>query len=125
MASPRGRTGTSVTSRPPITMRPADRVSSPAMMRSSVVLPQPEGPSSATNSPSATSSTISSSARTAPNDLAMRSMRMSAMSVIPSAVGDAPHREQVFPDDDDEGDGRNDQQEAAGKAEMQRRRRQH
>ena len=38
----------------------------PATMRSSVVLPQPEGPSSVKNSPSRISSETSSTARTVP-----------------------------------------------------------
>ena len=42
-------------SRPSNRMRPEVGVSSPAMMRSAVDLPQPEGPTSETNSPSAMS----------------------------------------------------------------------
>jgi hypothetical protein len=38
----------------------------PAMMRSSVVLPQPEGPSSAISSPALMSSVTSSTANAAP-----------------------------------------------------------
>src|SRR5688500_14422939 len=51
-------------SRPPSRMRPAVGVSKPAMQRRSVVLPQPEGPSSVKNSPRATVTDTSSSART-------------------------------------------------------------
>ena len=40
--------------------------SKPATMRSSVVLPQPEGPSSEKNSPRSTASDTPSTARTAP-----------------------------------------------------------
>lgn len=47
-------------------------------MRSSVVFPHPEGPSSATSSPSATVSDIPFSASKAPNDFTTRSMTMSA-----------------------------------------------
>ena len=43
--------GASLTSRPPITMLPVSLRSSPATMRRVVVLPQPDGPSSVTNSP--------------------------------------------------------------------------
>ena len=43
-------------------------VSKPATMRRTVVLPQPDGPSSATNSPGAISSDSPSSARVVPND---------------------------------------------------------
>src|SRR4028118_2071890 len=42
---------TPVTSRPPIRTRPSLGVSRPAIMRSVVVLPQPEGPRRQTNSP--------------------------------------------------------------------------
>ena len=44
-------------------MRPAVGASSPATIRSSVVLPQPEGPSSVTNSPARTARSTGSSAR--------------------------------------------------------------
>ena len=44
-------TGMWVTSSPPTMMRPSSGVSKPAIIRSVVVLPQPEGPSSAKNSP--------------------------------------------------------------------------
>src|SRR3984885_14483600 len=47
--------GTSVTSRPPINNRPAEMVSSPAIMLRVVVLPHPDGPTSTTNEPSAIS----------------------------------------------------------------------
>ena len=40
-------TGTRSTPSPPITMLPASGKSKPAIMRSSVVLPLPDGPSSA------------------------------------------------------------------------------
>ena len=42
-----------LTTRPPIAISPAVIASSPATMRSSVDLPQPEGPTMTTNSPSA------------------------------------------------------------------------
>src|SRR5688500_14592137 len=56
-------------SRPFCTMRPALCVSRPAMMRSSVVLPQPEGPRRQTNSPWATASVTSRKATKAPKCL--------------------------------------------------------
>ena len=49
------------------------------MMRRSVVFPQPDGPRSATNSPSATVSETSLSARWAPKSLLIRSMTISAI----------------------------------------------
>ena len=54
--------GTSLTSRSPIRMLPAVISSSPATIRSSVVLPQPDGPTSTIRAPSGISR---STARTA------------------------------------------------------------
>jgi hypothetical protein len=56
-------------------MRPEVWMSSPAMARSKVVLPQPEGPRKQTNSPGKISSETSLSAVKAPNCLTSRSMR--------------------------------------------------
>ncbi len=50
MLTGRFQGGTAAMSWPSIRMRPAVGCSKPASMRSSVVLPQPEGPSSAKNS---------------------------------------------------------------------------
>ena len=60
---------TGAMSRPPSRMRPSSGVSKPASMRSSVVLPQPLGPSSAKNSPALMSSESRSTARKLPNFL--------------------------------------------------------
>src|SRR5262249_53340280 len=68
--------GRSVTSSPPNNTWPSSAVSSPAMMRSSVVLPEPEGPSSATKAPSATSRLMPFSAELVPNVLTIFSMVM-------------------------------------------------
>ena len=54
--------GTPAMSSPSIRISPSLGVSSPASMRSSVVLPQPDGPSSAKNSPSRMSSETLSTA---------------------------------------------------------------
>jgi len=62
-------------SRPPCSMRPLVWMSRPAIARSSVVLPQPDGPRKQTNSPSAISSEMLSSAVNAPNFLMRRWMR--------------------------------------------------
>ena len=56
MAMPRLTGGRSLTRAPSITMSPEVVCSSPAIMRSSVDLPQPDGPTKTTNSPSRTSS---------------------------------------------------------------------
>src|SRR5436189_5043743 len=62
-------------SRPPCQIDPAVCSSRPAMMRSSVVLPHPEGPRKQTNSPCATSSRMSRSALKAPKSLRIPSSR--------------------------------------------------
>src|SRR5919204_200311 len=60
---------TRVTSSPCRTMRPASGTSKPAIIRRLVVLPQPLGPSSEKNSPSAIESDTSCTAATRPNPL--------------------------------------------------------
>src|SRR5271163_2718496 len=50
-------------------MRPLSGCSKPAISRNSVVLPQPDGPSSANSSPCSTDSDTSSTAATAPKFL--------------------------------------------------------
>ena len=64
MATSRCRGDTSLTTRSPKLIVPDVIRSSPATIRSAVVLPQPEGPTSTTNSPSATSRSRASSALT-------------------------------------------------------------
>ena len=51
MARSRSFGGRSLTRRPPMWISPAEMSSSPAISRSSVDLPQPDGPTSTTNSP--------------------------------------------------------------------------
>src|ERR1017187_5821697 len=67
MATPRRAGGRLVTSRPPISTRPALAVSRPAMMRRQVVLPHPDGPSNTVKLPALTSSDTPSSAVTPPH----------------------------------------------------------
>src|SRR5690349_24802523 len=55
------------TTRPPIAISPSVRSSSPAVSRSTVVLPEPEGPTSTTNSPSAISRSTLSTATQPPS----------------------------------------------------------
>ena len=64
---------TRVRSRPATEMVPVSGVSRPAMMRSNVVLPQPEGPSSDTNSPRLTAMLSSLSTVAAPKRFETRS----------------------------------------------------
>ena len=68
-----------VTSSPSSRIRPLVGSSSPAIMRSVVVLPQPDGPSSARNSPSCTVKVESSTAAKSPNCLRRFSTLISAM----------------------------------------------
>ena len=63
MAMSRSREGTRLTTRSPILSTPSEMSSSPATMRSAVVLPQPDGPTSTMNSPSSMSSSIWFTAR--------------------------------------------------------------
>ena len=60
MLTSRSFAARSVTSVPPIAMRPLVTGSRPATIRSVVVLPQPEGPSSVTSSPGDTVNDTSS-----------------------------------------------------------------
>src|ERR1700712_3346345 len=55
MATPRSAGGRSCTDSPPMRISPAVGASSPAIRRSSVDLPQPDGPTKTMNSPSAMS----------------------------------------------------------------------
>src|SRR5215212_2186369 len=61
------------TSLSPISTRPAVAVSRPERMRSAVVLPEPEAPSSTRNSPGSTCRFNSSSTRTGPKDFCILS----------------------------------------------------
>ena len=63
-----------VTSCPSIAMAPAEGVSKPATMRRTVVLPQPEGPSSEMNSPFSIARLKSLTTRLAPKDFSRRWM---------------------------------------------------
>src|SRR5262245_46060777 len=80
--------GTGTTSSPPRKMRPSLGVSKPASIRSNVVLPQPDGPSSAKNSPCPISKVSVSTAATAPKRLLTASKRISG--ALPPAPWSAP-----------------------------------
>ena len=84
-----------VTSLPSIYTLPSVTASKPEIMRSVVVLPQPEGPSSATNSPLRMVRSIGFTAHASPNFLATCLSSISAISsleyliprfLIPSAL---------------------------------------
>ena len=68
MPMSRRAAGTGNMSLPSTRTDPVSADSKPATMRRAVVLPQPEGPSSATNSPGAISSESPSRARVVPNE---------------------------------------------------------
>src|SRR5690348_5252066 len=70
-------------SRPPSSTRPVSGCSKPAIIRSVVVLPEPDGPSSVKNSPSPTVRSTSSTATTSPYVLRAPSTRTSPL--VPSA----------------------------------------
>ena len=62
-------------SAPPCSTVPAVWMSSPAIARSRVVFPHPDGPRKQTNSPSSTSSEMSASAVNSPNFFVRRRIR--------------------------------------------------
>ena len=68
MPMSRRAAGTEEMSLPSTMTDPVSADSKPATMRRAVVLPQPDGPSSATSSPGAISSDSPSSARVVPNE---------------------------------------------------------
>ena len=67
MAMSRSLAGTAFTTRPSMLTRPEVIGSSPAIMRSAVDLPQPDGPSRTMNSPSATARSRSWTAGSPPS----------------------------------------------------------
>ncbi len=71
---------------PSILMRPVEGVSNPATMRSTVVLPQPDGPSSDTNSPFWMSRLKSFTTRVAPKDFSRCWISRKAISAVPLCV---------------------------------------
>ena len=80
--------GTGVMSWPSMTMDPSVGSSSPAIMRKSVVLPQPDGPSKHTNVPSGTFRLMLSTAVNVPNRLV--TSRSSRPDIAPPAHVMAP-----------------------------------
>src|SRR3954453_5603079 len=92
MAMSRCFGGTRLTTRPPIAISPSLISSSPAIIRSSVLLPQPDGPTSTVNSPSAISMLTPCSTCVEPNALRTSRMETVAMGVpgVPPSPGSAP-----------------------------------
>ncbi len=80
MAMSRSFGATLFTTRPPIAISPAVMFSSPAIMRSSVDLPQPDGPTRMTNSPSSISTLTPCSTSVVPKRL--RTSRMDTLAMV-------------------------------------------
>src|SRR5690349_3773841 len=96
----RARGGRSLTISPPMRIVPEVISSSPAIILSVVDLPQPDGPTSATNSPLAISRSIARTASTAPYRLTSRSrVTVATVSALHRAEGE-PGYEPLL---DDEG----------------------
>src|SRR6266496_1514619 len=83
MAILRALGGSPVTTRPPMSTSPAVGRSRPATVRSSVVLPQPDGPSSTRYSPSVVARSIPSRACTRPESKSLRRPRTSTTDMPP------------------------------------------
>src|SRR5512138_1514290 len=86
MAMPRAFGGSSVTTFPPISTSPAVGSSSPAIMRSSVDFPEPDGPRKTRNSPSLVTRSTS---LTAPSSAFLNtfvSLRVSTTANVPSSL---------------------------------------
>src|SRR5262245_12774413 len=79
MAMSRSLGATRFTTRPPMAMSPPVISSSPAIMRSSVDLPQPEGPTSTQNSPSSMPRSMPCTTLVEPKDLCTPFSATSAM----------------------------------------------
>src|SRR5215218_10284950 len=109
--------------------RPPLGYSRPASSRSSVVLPQPLGPSSTMNSPSAISRSTLSTATVLSKTLLSPSRRISATAQHPPLASHAaPKAEQVTADDEDHYQRRRQHEPGRREAERQRggvQRRQH
>src|SRR3989442_959756 len=83
--------GTAFIAIPSIRIRPSSGVSKPAISRSNVVLPQPEGPSSAKNSPRSILSETPSTATVAANRLLTALMSRSAIPGSAARLDAVPH----------------------------------
>src|SRR5262249_4875597 len=88
MDRPRLAGGTSLTSTPSISIRPPVTSSRPAISRSRVDLPQPDGPTNTTNSPSSILRSTDGMIVTSPNDL-LTPFRM-ILPLMPKSPGCRP-----------------------------------
>src|SRR3954447_8701773 len=110
MARLRSRGAWSLTRSPPMTMSPEVMSSSPTIIRSSVDLPQPEGPTRIMNSPSSTSIDTSLTAgKPSPYCLTMFFISMAAIgSTLHCAGGQAGDDSALEQQDDDDHRDRDD-----------------
>src|SRR4051794_18312545 len=94
MATSRSLGRMSLTTRPPISIVPSLRSSSPAMVRRRVLFPQPDGPTSTVNSPSATVRSMPLTAGTVPKRLWRPVILTGAMALLPAngTKGEAAHQ---------------------------------
>src|SRR5258706_10610310 len=88
MAISRSFGGTWFTTRLPILTSPPEISSRPAIMRSSVLLPQPEGPTRTQNSPSAIETSTPCTTSVEPNDLRTALKVTAAMRLVYLGLGD-------------------------------------
>src|SRR5512132_2136812 len=105
---PRFAGGTSVTTRPAISISPSVTSSSPAMMRNRVDLPHPDGPTMTVNSRSGTLRSMSVSTWTDPNAFVTFRRTTPPMSVV-LTLDSAGHQSGDDPsleEDDDQDKGR-------------------
>src|SRR3954452_17446153 len=106
MPMPRSLGSSQVTFLPPMKIWPSETSSRPAMQLSKVDLPQPDGPSSTMNSPSATSRVSFFSTSTEPKFSERSSTRTLVIrSALPRARRDAAHEPPAGNEIDEEGHG--------------------
>src|SRR5436190_22545160 len=89
---------------PATTTSPLETLSSPAMTRRVVVLPQPDGPRRQTTSPAATDRSTSLTAVKEPKRLVTLRSSMVDMSALHGAEGDGP-QQMVLQEEGDQEDG--------------------
>src|SRR3954471_11624055 len=94
MAMSRSAGSTALTMRPPISISPPVMLSSPATMRSSVDLPQPEGPTSTQNWPSPTSNSMPLMASNPPAEVlwTLRSATLAISALLLGLAWSAPEQ---------------------------------
>src|SRR5438552_503434 len=108
MAMSRFSGGSSFMRLPAMIISPAVARSSPAIMRSVVVLPQPEGPRRQTTSPAATDRSASRTATKSPNFLVIFLTSIVDISALHGSEGDTP-QQMVLQEEGDEKDGNQEQ----------------